>query len=123
MLTRQMEKCVPSATIAQDTDDNEPIVKWLEMNNKLTSVCEFGLLRILLTCGTIPEAFKFVNDSSRIDVDRDNETGQAIIEFVKHLAKRRLGDDCQMVEGGSLSPDLPVLVIEQKEFCFVKTDK
>ena len=120
MLTKLMKKCVPLPTVTHHTDDNEPIIKWLEVNNKLTSVCDFGLLQILLTYGTIPEAFKFVNDPSRIDVDQQTQTGQKIIKFVEHLARRRLGDDCQLIEGGSHSPDLPMLMVGQKEFNFVK---
>ena len=98
----------------------ENIFKWLEVNNKLTSVCELGILKILLSSPDhIQRAFKFINDPSRIEVELDT-VGNEILNFIKLIARRRLGDDCQMVENGPSSPDLTTILIDNKLFNFVQ---
>ena len=106
--------------IDSDKIKTETIFKWLEVNNKLTSVCELGILKILLSSPNhTQQAFKFISDSSRIEIELDTN-GNDILNFIKLIAQRRLGDDCQMVENGSKSPDLTTVLINNKLFNFVQ---
>ena len=80
----------------ESSSPRDPILKWLEVNNRLTNLCDFGIFKLLLKNGSEDRLFKFISKSSQIELaDSDDE----LVDFITKVAQRRLGDDCQLVEG------------------------
>ena len=117
-------------------------MKWLEVNNRLSNLCDFGIVKLLLKRGSEERLFKFISNSSQVELDGSDHE---LLDFITKVAQRRLGEDCVLVEGwgrqllvyflyriftlillpllegGKSSPDLVSIVRNQKLYNFVRS--
>ena len=82
--------------VSENFSSKDPIFKWLEVNNRLSNLCDFGIFKLLLDSGSEDRLFKFIANSSQIELD---DSDHEIYDFITKVAQRRLGEDCQLVEG------------------------